>query len=96
MKSLLQNVQVLFVKRYSMEGNSASNYYCLGEKRSDEAMEGQEIMKLVGSYESFDSVRGKLPGKFDIEIEMVSGGKDKMVMKALSINPVGEKPTKAA
>lgn len=93
MKSTLQNVQVLAGKRYKMEDNAATNFYCIGEKRSDDQFEGQEIMKLQAPYEALDGVRGQLPGKFDIDIEVVSGGQDKMKMKALSMRAVDQKAT---
>ena len=96
MKSTLQNVQVLAGKRYKMEDNAATNFYCLGEQRSDDQFEGQEIMKLQAPYEALDGVRGQLPGQFDIDIEVVSGGQDKMKMKALSMRPAGQKPTPKA
>ncbi|MGY8873013.1 MAG: hypothetical protein ACKVJE_21520 [Pseudomonadales bacterium] len=88
MKSVIQNVNVLAGKRYSMEGNEATNFYCLGEQQSSDSYEGQEIMKIVAPYEALDGVRGQLPGRFDIQVELVQGGKDKMVMKALAMKPV--------
>jgi hypothetical protein len=45
-------------------------------------------MKIVAPYEALDGVRGQLPGRFDIQVELVQGGKDKMVMKAISMKPV--------
>jgi|GEM_PF-2294193 len=91
-KSVLKNIQVMCGKRYKMEDNAATNFYCIGEMKSEENFEGKEIMKVTAPYEALDSVRGQLPGVFDIEVEIQSGGKDKMVLKALGMTRV--EPTK--
>jgi len=98
MKTTLKEVTVLYSKRYKMEGNSGSYFYCLGEKVSAENCEGHEVMKVLGTYEQMEPVRGLLPGKFDLDVEMTSGGQDKMVIKLVSMKALEQppKPQKAA
>jgi len=97
MKTTLKDVTVLYSKRFKMEGNSGSYFYCLGEKVSEENCEGHEIMKVLGSHDQMDAARGQLPGKFDLDVEMTSGGKDKMVIKLVAMRSLEQpKPSKAA
>lgn len=92
MKTSIKNVRVLFAKAFNVDNASGTNLFCHGEFTSDESCEGEEISKVLGDFSILERLRGQLPCVMDLDVELVSGGKDKMTIKLLDFKVTG-KPT---
>lgn len=87
--------EVLQAKRFKMEDYAATTLYCVGGKVDEQDSCGTELIKVTGDYELLDTMRGNLPGSFELETELVQGGKDKGALRVLSATPMQQKKTSA-
>ncbi len=98
MKSTIKNANVRYAKAFKMESNSGCYLYCEGEFISDENKEGVEISKVMGDHSVLERVRNQLPCNMDMDVEFVSGGGDKMVIRLIDFKVLDQPkaPNKAA
>lgn len=90
MKTTFSGVQAIYAKSFKMDTNSGTYLYHLGDLIRDEAKAGIDLSKLLGEFSLMDRLRDELPCTMDIDVELVSGGQDKAVVRILDFRVTGK------
>lgn len=86
MKGKIQ-ARVLAAKRFKMDDMAMSQLYIEGGAISEADKIGCPPMKMNGDFDVLESLRGAIPGDFELTVEFRQGGGDKMTQYVVGAVP---------
>lgn len=89
------NVRVMAAKRFKMENMAMSQLYIEGSPVVEADKIGCPPMKMNGDFEVLESLRGHIPGEFELLCEFRQGAGDKASQYVIGARPVTRSPVGA-